>query len=200
MQKQIGWIGTGVMGKHMARHLINKGYSLNVFNRTASKADDLVAAGAKFMSAKEVAQSSDVLFLMLGYPHDVEAMLLGEESVLDVMKAGSFVVDHTTSSPSLAIKIAEKAKLLDIGSVDAPVSGGDIGAQNGMLVTMVGGEEDHFEAVKPLLDIYSQEVQRMGGPGAGMHTKTANQIMIANKIFGTCEGLLYGHAAGLDLD
>lgn len=128
LTKQIGWIGTGVMGKHMAKHLMNSGYSLNVFNRTASKADELVAAGAKFMSAKEVAASSDILFLMLGYPHDVEDMMLGSQQLLTHMKAGSVVVDHTTSSPTLAEQIAVKAKELGIGSVDAPVSGGDIGA------------------------------------------------------------------------
>ena len=127
---KIGWIGTGVMGKHMAGHLMKKtGKQLGVFNRTASKADDLVANGAKFMPAQEVAKQSDYLFLMLGYPHDVERMCLDPEvGVLQHMKPGSHLIDHTTSSPSLAMKIAERAKDHGVHSIDAPVSGGDIGA------------------------------------------------------------------------
>lgn len=189
---RVGWIGTGVMGKSMAGHLMKQGYALSVFNRTASKADELVSAGATFMQPAEIAKSSDFLFLMLGYPHDVEKMVLDNEvGILQHMRPGSYLVDHTTSSPSLAIKIAELAKSSGIHSVDAPVSGGDIGARNGALVTMVGGAEDAVSGVRPMLDIYSQEVQHMGAAGAGQHTKAANQIMIATTMVGLCESLMY---------
>ena len=170
----IGWIGTGVMGKSMAGHLINNGHKLLVFNRTASKADDLVQMGAEFQEPKVIAQNSDYLFLMLGYPHDVENMDLGENGILPHMKQNSFLIDHTTSSPGLALKIFDMAKERGVFSVDAPVSGGDIGAKNGKLVTMVGGEEEPVDKCRHLLDCYSGEVQLMGGPGAGQHTKAAN--------------------------
>lgn len=137
---------------------------------------------------------------MLGYPQDVENMLLGDQSLLKEMKAGSIVIDHTTSSPSLAKRIYEEAKALGIGSVDAPVSGGDIGAKSGKLVAMVGGSKEDFERAKPFIEAYSAEVKLMGTAGAGQHTKAANQIMIANTIFGVCESLLYAHEAGLDLE
>ena len=132
MAMRVGWIGTGVMGKSMAGHLQKKGHTLSVYNRTASKADDLVAAGATFKQPAEVARDADVLFLMLGYPHDVERVVLDKEvGILQHMKKGSFLIDHTTSSPDLAIRIAEQASSQGIQSIDAPVSGGDIGAKNG---------------------------------------------------------------------
>ena len=139
-----------------------------VFNRTASKADELVQAGAQFMAPREIAQQADFIFLMLGYPHDVRNIVLDDtEGILQHMKSGSTLVDHTTSSPELAETIAAKALERGIHSVDAPVSGGDIGARNGVLVTMVGGTEEGVGSVRTLLDIYSQEVQHMGVPGAG---------------------------------
>lgn len=138
---------------------------------------------------------------MLGYPHDVEKMVLNPDSgICKFMKRGAYLIDHTTSTPSLALKIAEQAAKQGVFAVDAPVSGGDVGAKNGCLVTMVGGEKDHVEHVRPLLDMYSTQVEHMGGPGAGQHTKAANQIMIANNLFGVCEALIYGHKAGLNLD
>ena len=124
----IGWIGTGVMGKSMAKHLINKGYTLQVYNRTASKADELVSLGATFKTPVEIAKEADVLFMMLGFPQDVEAMALGENGVINHMKEGSYLIDCTTSSPGLAIKVDEAAKKRNIHSIDAPVSGGDVGA------------------------------------------------------------------------
>ena len=139
-----------------------------VFNKTASKADELVQAGAQFMAPREIAQQADFIFLMLGYPHDVRNIVLDDaEGILQHMKSGSTLVDHTTSSPELAETIAAKALERGIHSVDAPVSGGDIGARNGVLVTMVGGTEEGVGSVRTLLDIYSQEVQHMGVPGAG---------------------------------
>ena len=168
------------MGKSMAGHLQKQGHKLMVFNRTASKADDLVKAGAEFMAPQEIAKQADYLFMMLGYPHDVEKMVLDKEvGILQHMKPGATLIDHTTSSPSLAIDIAEAAKDSGVHSVDAPVSGGDTGAQLGKLVTMVGGTQEGFNGTKDLLEVYSQDVQLMGGPGAGQHTKAANQMMIA---------------------
>ena len=172
---KVGWIGTGVMGAHMCKHLMTKGkYATSVFNRTASKADMLVKEGAKFKPAPEVAKDSDFLFLMLGYPHDVEKMVLGDDGVLQHMKPGSFLIDHTTSSPGLALKIWEQAKAKGIHSIDAPVSGGDIGAKSGQVVTMVGAEEEAFKEVEPLMQTYSKKVELMGGPSMGQHTKAVS--------------------------
>lgn len=166
---KVGWIGTGVMGKSMAMHLINKGHSLVVFNRTASKADDLVKAGAVFAeSPRSLAEQVDFLFLMLGYPKDVEDMVFCPQSgILNHIKKGACVIDHTTSSPALAERIAKELKERGIHSVDAPVSGGDIGARNGKLVTMIGGEQEAVDLCLPLLESYSAECKLMGGPGAG---------------------------------
>lgn len=138
--------------------------------------------------------------MMLGFPHDVEEMTLGEHGILKHMKPGSYLIDHTTSSPGLAERIAAEAAKQGVHSIDGPVSGGDVGAKNGALVTMVGGVEEHVDAVRPILDCYSQQVMRMGDPGAGQHTKCVNQIMIAGTMIGTCEALIYGHKAGLKLD
>eukprot|EP00347_Sterkiella_histriomuscorum_P010210 403377178 len=197
---KIGWIGTGVMGKSMCGHLMKSGYNLSIYTRTASKADDLIQNGAQFKEPKELAQTSDVLFLMLGYPHDVEQVVLDEKNgILQHMKEGAVLIDHTTSSPGLALRIYEAAKQRGVKSIDAPVSGGDIGARNGTLVTMVGGDKEVVDQSYDILKTYSAEVQHMGDGGAGQHTKMANQIMIANTMVGTCEALIYGHKAGLDL-
>jgi len=160
---KIGWIGTGVMGKSMVGHLMRHGHKMLIYNRTASKANELVASGAKFLQPKEIAEQSDHLFLMLGYPHDVETMVLSKDhGILQHMKPGSILIDHTTSSPDLAIKIAYEANRKNIYSIDAPVSGGDIGAKNGQLVTMVGGLALAVDACKPLINCYSKEIQHMG--------------------------------------
>jgi len=152
----------------MAGHLMAKGHSLMVYNRTASKADELVAAGAQFMEPTEIARNADCLFMMLGYPHDVREMAIGaSQGIVNIMKPGSTLIDHTTSSPSLAEEIAAVAVGRGVHSVDAPVSGGDIGAKNGNLVTMVGGSQEGVGSVKDLLDVYSVEVQHMGEAGAG---------------------------------
>lgn len=182
---KVGWIGTGVMGSHMCKHLMTKGkYVTNVYNRTAAKAKMLVDAGASFKKPKQIATESDIVFLMLGYPHDVESMVLGRTGILKHMKPGSYLIDHTTSSPGLATEIYEQAKKLGIHSLDAPVSGGDIGAKNGQVVTMVGAEPEAFSAMEPLMNTYSKTIRLMGGPGKGQHTKCVNQIMIANNMMG----------------
>lgn len=144
--KKIGWIGTGVMGNSMAGHLINNGHKLSVFNRTASKADSLLELGAEFKSPQEIAEESDALFLMLGYPEDLEKVIF-EDSVLESLQPGSFLIDHTTSSPDLAKKIYSSCLEKGVHSLDAPVSGGDIGAKSGQLVVMTGGDTDVFNHV-----------------------------------------------------
>jgi len=197
---KIGWIGFGVMGKHMCGHVIRSGYPVNVWNRTKSKTDEAVQMGAKYLPPEQVASSSDILFLMLGYPIDVENMVLSSNGLLNYMRPGSIIVDHTTSSPNLAKLIYEKCKEKGIGSIDAPVSGGDIGAKNGKLVTMCGGDIETFEKAKPVMEKYSSLVKLMGKAGQGQHTKACNQICIANNMIGVVESLVYGYKAGLDLE
>ncbi len=196
--KTIGWVGTGVMGKSMCKHLLKAGYKLTVYNRTLSKTDDLVKLGATVQEPVEMAKSCDAVMLMLGYPHDVDAMVLGEKGILSHMPKGSYLIDHTTSSPDLAAKIEVAAKEKGVHSYDAPVSGGDIGAQNGKLVVMCGGDKDNFEPAQKVMNNYSAKAMLMGGAGCGQHTKMTNQTFIASGIIGVCEGLLYAHKAGLD--
>lgn len=197
--KKIGWIGTGVMGKSMCKHLIKAGYELLVYNRTASKTDELVELGAKFCEPKEIGESCKIVFLMVGYPDDVQDMVFNENyGLIHNMKPGSYLIDHTTSSPDLAEKIYLAAKEKNISSWDAPVSGGDVGARDGKLVVMVGGPEEGFETVKKIMDNYSKQVSLMGGAGKGQHTKMTNQVILAGNMIGCCEGLLYAYKAGLD--
>lgn len=199
--KSIGWIGTGVMGKSMCKHLLSKGYKLMVFNRTKSKTDELVELGATYAEIPEIAKNVDLLFLMLGYPRDVEQVAFETHGgLINLMKPGSFLVDHTTSSPSLAARLAIEFLKKDIYVYDAPVSGGDIGARNGQLVTMCGGEKAHFETVAEVMRSYSKLVQLMGPAGAGQSTKLTNQIVIASSMIGVCEGLIFGYKSGLNLE
>ncbi|NPD71406.1 NAD(P)-dependent oxidoreductase [Oceanispirochaeta sp. M1] len=199
--KNIAWIGTGVMGRSMCLHLMDKGYEISVYNRTKSKADDLIAAGAKWCdSPGEAASGADVIFTIVGYPKDVETVILGENGVLDNAKKGAVIVDMTTSEPSLAVKIAEKAAAVNVGSIDAPVSGGDLGARNGTLAIMCGGDKNVFDTVLPLMEAFGKNIKLMGAAGAGQHTKMCNQILIATNMIGVVESLLYGHKAGMDMN
>ena len=198
--KQIGWIGTGVMGKSMCKHLLKAGYSLSVFNRTKSKTDELLSLGAKFLSPIEIAESCDVVFLMLGYPHDLEDVIFNKEAIINHLKKGSYLIDHTTSSPRLAERIYVESKARGIHALDAPVSGGDVGAREGKLVIMTGGEQAVFEAMTPIFKSYGTNIKLMGGAGKGQHTKMVNQIAIVNNMMGVVEALLYGYKAGLDLE
>ena len=157
--------------------------------------------GAQWKDIKEIAEESDFLFMMLGYPHDVEDVVFNNENgLLHHMKEGAILIDHTTSSPGQAVRIYEEALKKKISFIDAPVSGGDIGARNGKLVTMIGGDEEAVAKAKPLLECYSLEIQHMGKAGSGQQTKAANQIIIANTMVGVCEALVYGHKAGIDLN
>ncbi|OHB79978.1 MAG: oxidoreductase [Planctomycetes bacterium RBG_16_64_10] len=198
---RIGWIGTGVMGRSMAGHLIDAGFSLTVSNRTAAKARALLDRGAAWADTPQaVAQQSDVVFTMVGYPDDVRAVILGPTGVLAGLATGGIVVDMTTSQPSLARDIAELAAQQGVWSLDAPVSGGDVGARQATLSIMIGGDADAVRAVQPCWEALGKTIVRHGGPGAGQHAKLVNQTLIATTMIGVCEGLLYAYRAGLDLN
>jgi 3-hydroxyisobutyrate dehydrogenase len=199
-ETKIGWIGTGVMGSSMCGHLIDAGYQTTVYNRSKDKLAPLVAKGAKAAeSPKAVAEASDVVFTIVGYPSDVRAVTLGPDGILEGAKSGSVIVDMTTSEPALAVEIHAAAKAKGIDAVDAPVSGGDIGAKEARLSIMIGGDEAVVESLRPLFATMGKTIVLQGGPGAGQHTKMVNQILIATNMIGVCEALLYGCKAGLDL-
>jgi 3-hydroxyisobutyrate dehydrogenase len=198
---RIGWIGTGVMGRSMCGHVLDAGYTVTVHNRTRERAEPLLEKGAAWADTPaEVAAASDVVCSIVGYPADVREVILGDEGALGAAPAGSVLVDLTTSEPSLAAEIAERAAAKDVASIDAPVSGGDVGARNATLSIMVGGEEDAVDRVRPLLEVMGKTIVRQGGPGAGQHTKMVNQTLIATGMIGVCEALLYAYKAGLDLE
>jgi 3-hydroxyisobutyrate dehydrogenase len=197
----IGFIGIGVMGKSMAGHLQKAGFPLVVYSRTKDKAADLLETGAEWAnSPKEVAQKANVVFTIVGYPSDVEATYLGENGLIANGKQGSYFIDMTTSSPSLAVKIFNEAKKHEIHAIDAPVSGGDIGARDAKLSIMVGGEEEAFTKVLPLLEKLGTNIVYQGKAGSGQHTKMANQIVIASNMIGVTEAIVYAEKAGLNPD
>jgi 3-hydroxyisobutyrate dehydrogenase len=197
---RIGWIGTGVMGQSMCRHLITKGFAATVFNRTKAKAQPLLDAGAAWAdSPKALAERSDVVFAIVGFPKDVRAVFLGADGALAGSRPGTILVDMTTSEPSLALEIYNAAKANGVYSLDAPVSGGDVGAKNAALSIMVGGDAPVLDAVRPLLECMGKTIVHQGPAGAGQHTKMVNQVLIATNMIGVCEALLYGYKAGLDL-
>ncbi len=201
MSMKIGWVGTGVMGAPMAGHLQAAGHELFVYNRTVSKVQALVDGGAVLCgSPQEVAEHSEVVFSIVGYPADVESTYLGAGGILAGAKAGSVVVDMTTSEPALAKRIHEAAGQQGVDALDAPVSGGDIGARNAALAIMVGGAAAVFERVKPLFACMGKNIAHMGPAGAGQHTKMSNQVLIAGTMIGVVESLLYAHRADLDAD
>lgn len=196
---QVGFIGTGVMGKSLVKHLLEAGHQVAIYTRTAKKAEDLVDKGAVLVeSPKQAAEQADVLFTMVGYPSDVEEVFFGENGLLKHAKEGSYLVDMTTSQPNLAKRIYEEAKEKGIKALDAPVSGGDIGAQKGTLSIMVGGEEAVFSELLPLLQLFGENIVYQGPAGSGQHTKMCNQINIATNMIGVCESLIYAKKAGLD--
>jgi 3-hydroxyisobutyrate dehydrogenase len=197
---RIGWIGTGVMGRWMCHHLMAKGYPATVYTRSRDKAKALLDAGAAWAdSPKAAAERSDVIFAIVGFPADVREVFLGSQGALAGSKSGNVLVDMTTSEPSLAREIHQAAKAKGVGSVDAPVSGGDVGAKEARLSIMVGGDADVVEAIHPLLECMGKTIVHQGPAGAGQHTKMVNQILIATNMIGVCEALLYGYKAGLDL-
>lgn len=198
---RLGWIGTGVMGVSMCGHLIDKGFAMTIYNRSrGARAETLLAKGARWADTpKAVAEASDVVFTIVGYPSDVRHVTLDADGTLAGAKPGAVLVDMTTSEPNLAVEIAAEAKAKGVYSVDAPVSGGDIGAREARLSIMIGGEKEAVDALAPCWEAMGKTIIHQGGPGAGQHTKMANQILIATNMIGVCESLLYGYKAGLDL-
>jgi 3-hydroxyisobutyrate dehydrogenase len=198
---RVGWIGTGVMGVSMCGHVLDAGYAVTVHNRTRERAEPLLERGAVWADTPAaVAAASDVVCSIVGYPADVREVILGEDGALAGAAPGSVLVDLTTSEPSLAVEIAEAAAAKGVASVDAPVSGGDVGARNATLSIMVGGDEEAVERVRPIFEAIGKTIVLQGGPGAGQHTKMVNQTLIAGAMIGVCEALLYAHEAGLDLE
>lgn len=194
----IGFIGIGVMGHSMARHLQEAGYPLHVHTRTRRKALQLIDAGAVWHDAPgDLAAAVDVLITMVGYPHDVESLYLGDRGLVTCAERGSLLIDMTTSSPSLAVRIADRADARGVRTLDAPVSGGDIGAREARLSIMVGGREDAFEDARTILEYMGHNVVHQGPSGAGQHTKMCNQIAIASGMLGICEALIYAERSGL---
>lgn len=197
---RVGFIGLGIMGQSMAGHLLDAGHVLSVYNRTRDKAAALLARGAEWCANPgEVAARSDVVITMVGLPSDVEEVWLGEDGVL-AQARNALLIDMTTSSPELARRIASVAAARRCQSLDAPVSGGDIGARDAKLSIMVGGDAQAFQDALPILQLMGSNIVHQGGPGAGQHTKMCNQIVIASTIMGVCEGLAYAKKAGLDAE
>jgi len=196
---RVGWIGAGVMGSSMLGHLLDGGYPATVYTRTLQRAEPLVERGAVWAdSPAAVAAVSDVTFTIVGFPSDVREVVLGPEGTLSAARPGSVLVDMTTSEPSLAREIHDAAGEKGVGSIDAPVSGGDIGARNAALSIMVGGDEAAVERVRPLFELMGKTIVHQGPAGAGQHTKMVNQTLIATGMIGVCEALLYAYKAGLD--
>ncbi|CAM3337454.1 oxidoreductase [Vagococcus fessus] len=199
--KKIGFIGTGVMGASIVKYLLKADYTVTVYNRTKSKTDELVALGATWAETpQEVTEKSDLIFSMVGYPSDVEEIYFGEMGIFKSEVKGKIIVDMTTSTPALAKKIAEYAAKEDAVALDAPVSGGDLGAKNGTLTIMVGGDAKAYDEIEEVLSVFGAKVNLQGEAGAGQHTKMANQIMIAGTMTGMTELLVYAKEAGLDLE
>jgi 3-hydroxyisobutyrate dehydrogenase len=196
---RIGWIGTGVMGSSMCGHLLAAGYGVTAYNRSAAKLDAVKAKGATVAdSPRAVAASADVIFSIVGFPKDVREVTLGPDGSLAGARPGAILVDMTTSEPALAVEIAEAARAKGVHAVDAPVSGGDIGAREARLSIMIGGEPDAVRALQPLFEAMGKTIVHQGPAGAGQHTKMVNQVLIATNMIGVCEALLYAHKAGLD--
>ena len=200
---RVGWIGTGVMGRWMCQHAMTKGYKATIYNRSKDKPDvkALLEQGATWADTpKAVSQASDVVFAIVGFPKDVRDVFLGPQGALAGSKGGTILVDMTTSEPSLAREIYDGAKAKGVYSLDAPVSGGDVGAKNAALSIMIGGDKDVVNAVTPLFECMGKTIIHQGPAGSGQHTKMVNQVLIASNMVAVCEGLLYGYKAGLDLE
>lgn len=197
----IGWVGTGVMGQSMCGHLLAAGHRVQVHSRTKAKAESLLEAGAQWCDQPgDVAKGAEFVFSIVGYPADVRSVYLDKGSILDQAAPGTIVVDMTTSEPSLAEELNRAAKAKGLYALDAPVSGGDLGARNASLAIMVGGDPEAFERTLPLFKVMGTNIRLMGGPGAGQHTKMCNQTLIAGTMIGVVESLLYAVRSGLEVD
>jgi len=196
----LGWIGVGVMGQSMCGHLLDAGFKVSLHSRTKSKADALLDRGARWRdTVAEVAESADIVFTMLGYPHDVRQVYLDDNGLLASSRPGTILVDMTTSQPLLAKEIAQQAAVKDITVIDAPVSGGDVGARDATLSIMIGGPKESYEALDPCWQALGNTIVHQGKAGMGQHTKMVNQTLIASGMVGLCEALLYGYRAGLNM-
>ena len=199
--KIIGWIGTGLMGNPMVKHLLKAGYTVHVHNRTKEKALDLIELGCAWHDTPAaLAASADIVVTIIGFPKDVEECYFGAQGIFTTIKRGGLLIDMTTTKPSLAIKISERAEAMGASFIDAPVSGGQLGAINGNLSIMIGGKKDVADTVMPLFEAFGKNMVYQGSAGTGQHTKMCNQIVIAGTMIGVCEALLYGLKAGLNLD
>lgn len=198
---KVGFIGLGVMGQSMAGHILDAGYELYVYNRTKSKSDNLVERGASWVdSPKEVAQNADVVITIVGYPKDIEEVYYGENGLFSGAQLGSIFIDMTTSTPTLAVELAKKGKELNVGVLDAPVTGGDVGAKEGRLAVLVGGDTADLEKARSVIDSFAATITRFGDSGAGQHAKVVNQIMVAGTMLGLTEMMAYAKQAELNLD
>ena len=197
---RIGWIGTGVMGSSMCGHLLTAGYRVTLHSRTKAKAKPLLDLGATWAeNPRMVAAESDTIFTMVGFPQDVRTVYFGETGILAGAQSGTVLVDMTTTDPALSREIDERATANGLSAIDAPVSGGDVGARNATLSIMVGGDRKAVQAVMPLFELLGKKIVHQGGPGTGQQAKLCNQIVIAGTMVGVCESMLYGYKAGLDL-
>jgi 3-hydroxyisobutyrate dehydrogenase len=197
---RVGWIGTGVMGASMCGHLLEHGHPISVFNRSRDRAADLIERGARWCETPaDAAADAESVVTMVGFPADVREVILGDAGVLGAAAPGTLLIDMTTSEPLLAAEIHEAAARRGVEAVDAPVSGGDVGARNATLVIMAGGTPEAFERARPLFEVLGRTIVYQGGPGAGQHAKMVNQIAISSGMIGVCEALLYAQRAGLDV-
>ncbi len=195
----IGFVGTGVMGRSMAAHLLAAGYQLHVHSRTKARAEDLLADGATWAeNVKDLAPECDVIITIVGFPEDVESVYLGHDGLIARARAGTVLIDMTTSRPNLAQRINAKAHEAGMQTLDAPVSGGDVGAREARLSIMVGGDREAFDRVQPILQLMGTNVVYQGPAGSGQHTKMCNQIAIASGMMGVCEAMAYAERSGLD--
>ena len=201
MKNNIGFIGIGVMGESIVKHLLKAGFNVTVYTTTKAKAQAVLQLGAKWAETPaQAAQQQHIIFTMVGTPTDVEQVYFDKDGIFQTVQQGAVVIDMTTSEPSLAKKIYEHARAINVYALDAPVSGGDIGAQNGTLSIMVGGDKNVFDNIKPIFSIFGTNIMYQGDAGAGQHTKMCNQIVACGNMIGVCESLAYGLKAGLDLD
>lgn len=198
-KESIGFIGTGVMGKSMIRNLVSAGYPVKIYSRTKSKAEDLLREGVIwYNSPQELVKDCDILITMVGYPADVEEIYIGEKGIINLAKSDTIFIDMTTSSPKLAQRIAQDAKKNQCYSIDAPVSGGDVGAKEGTLSIMAGGDKEIFNKIEPIFKTMGTNIVYQGEAGSGQHTKMCNQIAIASNMMGVCEAIVYAQESGLD--
>ncbi len=195
----IGFIGVGIMGKSMVRNLMGAGHTVTIYTRSKQKVLDVIDEGAIWKdTVKECAMGQDAVLTIVGYPSDVEQVYFGDDGIIANVKEGGYIIDLTTSSPKLATEIYDRAKSRNVNALDAPVTGGDIGAKNGTLAILVGGDRDAFDYCLPIFNAMGKNISYCGKPGSGQHTKMCNQIAIAGTISGICEALAYAKAHDID--